>query len=113
MKYFAIFFISFFLVLPAYAAKTVKGTVPQLQPLQPPAAGINPNLNGNVQYRDPGRPLDSQPQDAGQAVNPEAAAGANPVGGANQAPKKFYALVWVVFIAAALGLGYWLVRRGK
>ena len=56
MKYFYIFFISFFLAMPAYAAKQVKGDVPNVQPLQPPAVGVRPNYSKNIQYSDPSRP---------------------------------------------------------
>lgn len=48
MKYLLIFLISLALFSPAYAAISVKGTVPELQPLQPPPSNLQPNFSHNI-----------------------------------------------------------------
>jgi hypothetical protein len=50
MKYLLIIAVSFFIVNPSFAAKSVKGTVPDLPPLQPAPSGISPNYSGNINY---------------------------------------------------------------
>lgn len=112
MKYICIILLSFFLALPAYAAKTVKGTVPVVDPLQPPAAGINFNASNNIQAQDPDHPLSPQTTQDAQTTAPDNAATSASSAALKTRPKS-YAFVWLVLILAALAGGYWFVRRGR
>ena len=51
MKYILIIFLSFMFAVPALAARQVSGTVPQVEPLQPPSQFAHPNISNNVQYQ--------------------------------------------------------------
>jgi hypothetical protein len=62
MKYLVIFLISFSFFSQAFAAMSVKGTVPNIKPLQPAPEGISPNYSGNIQY---------SPDSASNGENPE------------------------------------------
>jgi hypothetical protein len=118
MKYFLIFLISFALFLPVYAAKTVKGTVPVLQPLQPPAAGVYPDVQNNFQSRGP----DSQP--AGQAASSgNSAQNSQPSSvGESQTPNSAGYLpsqtskprLWILLLVVLAGLlGFFWVWKGS
>ncbi len=50
MKYVIIILISFFFFSHTFAAMSVKGTVPDIKPLQPAPEGISPNYSGNIQF---------------------------------------------------------------
>lgn len=52
MKYLLIFLFSFAIFNPTVAARQVTGTVPQVQPLQPPPLGVYANPSGNIQFND-------------------------------------------------------------
>jgi hypothetical protein len=62
MKYVIIILISFSFFSQAFAAMSVKGTVPNIKPLQPAPEGISPNYSGNIQY---------SPDSASNGENPE------------------------------------------
>ena len=115
MKYFLIFLISFVVITSAYAAKTVTGSVPVVQPLQPPAAGVAPDFNHDIESTAPvypGQASSSNPQGSGQGQNTPVAQSSSATGQATSQPSKpnFLILLLLVVIGGAalvfaLGLG--------
>ena len=117
MKYFAIIFLSFVLIHPAYAAKQVSGSVPVVQPLQPPAAGISSNVSHNIQEQSPlnnealGQAPQAMPTSSEQ--NPQAQNQTQSVPPAVAPYKKSSPWIWWLVILAVFGLfAFWLKRKG-
>jgi hypothetical protein len=112
MKYLAIFLLSFLVATPAYAAKEVKGEVPEVRPLQPPPVGVNPNINHSVQFSDPDHPLNPNVENSGTQGSEENLSQQIEDGSiAGVKNKKSYTFVWIVLILAAFGTGYWFLRK--
>ncbi|MDR3642550.1 MAG: hypothetical protein P4L74_02890 [Candidatus Doudnabacteria bacterium] len=117
MKYIVTIVIFLAVASPAFAAKTVRGTVPTLPPLQPPVAGVSPNFSHNIQSS--GRVL---PDQSGSANNPAQVQTANGSGlpqvsgSAAPSPRQgifgSWAIFWIV-ILLILGGGVvaWFRRR--
>ena len=115
MKYLLIFLISFAFIHPVYAAKQVQGSVPVVQPLQPPAIGVSANLNHNIQEQnvtqsgEANAPSSAQPTFVDQQ-NPLNQVGAS--GSTTAVYKKSSSWVWWPFIILGLILvGFWVKRR--
>ena len=95
MKYLIIFLLSFAIAFPALAAKTVKGTVPNFPPLQPPALGVSPNFSHNIEARGgfvPNQSSSSNPSEAGTVFSPVSSSVIS-----NRASKSHKA-VWVILV---------------
>jgi hypothetical protein len=114
MKYFLAILISFAIACPAFAAKTVQGTVPHPPPLQPPAAGIAPNYSHNIEST--GRILPDQNsggQPAGQPPKPSTAGTPASPSGREGGASKNYDILWLAgFLILAGAVVFWF-KRGK
>jgi hypothetical protein len=114
MKYLAIIFLSVAFVHPALAAKSVNGTLPKVEPLQPPPVGVYPNLENNIQFHDPSFDYKSNSQSGGQ--NALTGQNQNPAqqNAAQSAVQKSpaqssaggYVFLWVIAILILAGLGW-------
>jgi hypothetical protein len=114
MKYLFIFLISFTLFSPAYAAKTVSGTVPKLAPLQPVPFGVSPNFSKNIESSAP-NPSANEPDSSAGAQNASQSSGKNSTSqgsGSAAAGPNFLVLLALIILGAAALTWVWL-RRGK
>ena len=130
MKYLAILLLSFSFFSPVLAAntaktaktavpKTVQGTMPQLQPLQPAPAGVSAALNKNIQYQSPGYvPPVGGPGSAANPKNP-AAQGSQIPGNSSAGTAPHSAggrgnlIWWLTALLVLLVLGLWVYKRNK
>jgi hypothetical protein len=111
MKYLLAILISFAVINPVLAAKTVKGSVPVVQPLQPPPAGVSPAFNRSVQYQDPnfvpinGRQNPQNNQPGQTSVPTRTSSVAMQKGG--------YYIWWLIVLLIVFVLGFWIYKRSK
>ncbi len=121
VKYFFIIFVSVLAIAaPAYAARQIQGTVPKVQPLQPPAVNIAPNLQNNVQYSDPSHAgqfdaagnvvtqPQSQPGPASPGENPVAAPASAPA-----SPKSWPGGYWLILLVVLMAIVAFIWRLAK
>jgi hypothetical protein len=110
MKYFLIFLISLTFAAPVYAAKTVNGSVPVVQPLQAVPVGVGPNFGKNIESSGENPGGSGSPTVAAsnseQNQNPENSG----IPSQSRGPNIFILLVIVFIGAAALGW-VWLRRK--
>jgi hypothetical protein len=113
MKYLLIILISFAFVNPALAAKTVKGSVPVVKPLQPAPAGVSPAFNRSIQYQDPNyQPNSGQsPQNSRPGQSSSAEGSLATVAKTNGGNHNY--IWWPVVLLGALILGFWFYKRNK
>jgi hypothetical protein len=120
MKYLLIFFLSFIFINPALAAKAVKGTVPQLKPLQPAPAGIFPAYSKNIQHQDANYvpsngSVNAVPRpDGNQQLEPSPVPGQPPATAAlaQSSPARHY-VWWIIVLLAAFALGFLAYKRRR
>lgn len=111
MKYLFIIALSFSLVSPALAAKTVKGSVPKLAPLQPIPGGVLPNYSKNIQYQDSSHAGNPVPVNSGQ--NSQNNQSLNPSSAASQNPASFNYIRWLAALLAVAVIGFLVYKRSK
>ena len=119
MKYFLILLLSFAFINPALAAKAVKGTVPQLKPLQPAPAGIFPAYSKNIQHQDVnyvpsnGNPnVKSAPEEQLPGQNPALGQSSTAAALTQSSPARHY-VWWIIVLLAALILGFFVYKRRR
>jgi len=119
MKYFLILFVSFAFINPALAAKPVKGTMPHVQPLQPPPPGISPNYSKNIQYQDPNYIPAAGNSNAGTSTEYNQRPGAKVVPGQSSAAASAqnsganHYVWWLAALLVALVLVFLVYKRSK
>ena len=106
MKYILIILLSFAFVQPAFAAKTIPGTVPKMLPLQPPPQNAQPNFSGSIQYN--GAPAPAQ---SGVVAAPSPAA--IPVVQAAAKAAKISWLWWLLGLFLAVAAAFVAVKKSK
>jgi hypothetical protein len=108
MKYLVIILLSFAFFHPALAARAVKGTVPNVQPLQPAPVGVFPAFNKNIESRGPA--INNT-----QAESPASPASAHtePSFLTAQVSEPGRGIVWLAALLAALIFGWLLYKRNK
>jgi|GEM_PF-3126625 len=108
-KYILIFLLLVVPVRELHAARQVQGTVPDVQPLQPPAINTYPNLQNNIQAGQP-VPVDQEPQ---QEDSPTELTQQQPSSPEVQKPKvsNFRLIVWLLVIIVAVVGGWWWFHR--
>jgi hypothetical protein len=112
MKYFLAILISFAFVNPALAAKTVKGSVPVVKPLQPAPAGVSPAFNRSIQYQDPNyQPNSGQsPQNSRPGQSSSAEGSLATVAKTNGGHNYIWRLAVLLVLIAA---GFFVYKRSK
>jgi hypothetical protein len=117
MKYIFIFLLSFAIVFPVTAAKTVNGTVPSFPPLQPPAPNVYPNYGSNIQLtgetiNNPGI-ASTTAAAVKQGENEQSSPGtSNQTAPERDAAKKNGGEAWVFGLVLAGGLAFlWFKRK--
>jgi hypothetical protein len=114
MKYILIFLISFMFAGQVLAANAVKGSVPDLQPLQPAPAGVSAGFSKNIQHQDPNYvpPQGSQSAKSAGGHNSALLIGGTLPGLGSSAGGHNYLLWFLVLIILVL-LGYFIYKKIK
>ena len=108
MKYLLIILLSFALACPALAAGAVKGSMPEVHPLQPPAPNVHPNYGTNIQASGPEITPGVQSQDQEQTATEQESLASPTHLAAGQKTNS----IWVFILIVAGGAAFlWYKRK--
>lgn len=101
-----------------FAAKSVQGTVPKQEPLQPPPAYVYPNLSGNIQERSGSANsqfvTSSNSSDYKQDMKPGAdQAEPAAVSSVVKTNTRSALRLWPIYLVLLAGFFWWLTRQHK
>lgn len=115
MKYILIFLISFLIFSPAYAAKTVQGSIPKVEPLHPLPSGVAPDFSHSIESSSSDLNAGEENfQPAGQAAQQnQTQNNSSSPDSASQSRKPNFLILLIIIVIGGMALGWVWLRTKK